>query len=232
MTKRPFVSKTLIATVCVAASSWLTAQAQEASTDSPAAASQNRPIAPDQQMHKINRCSKFIGSQVQNPQGDVLGKIDDVVVDCNSGRVTYCAIKVEDPQLGGTKYLAVPLAALRPNTDGQFFILNADRDKVARARGFNKNDWPASNDPAWGAQAFVQAPTEPQPDQGQALPPVTVTGVEGQADLNVATLPIPPADPNIANAPVVLSPRDQFVTSPTGPFPTFTHVYLPGAVPR
>jgi sporulation protein YlmC with PRC-barrel domain len=230
---RPFNAKTLIATVCVATSSCLVAQAQEASTDAPATVSQNQPAAtpaPDQQIARANKCSKLIGAQVRDSQGNVLGKIDDIVVDYNTGRVSYCALKVDQPQLGGTKYLAIPLAAFRPSGDGQYFILNADKEKVAQARGFNRNEWPAMTDVAWGAQATPQG-TEVPADQGQYLPPVTVTGAV-TPDLNSATLPVPPADANIGNQALVVSQSDQVVQSPTGPFPTFTHVYLPGAVPR
>jgi hypothetical protein len=153
-----------------------------------------------------------------------------VVVDYKTGRVSYCALKVENSQLGGKKFLPVPLAALQASADGQYFILNADKERIAQARGFSDNDWPAANSPAWGAQPVADT-AEMQPDQGQYIPPVTVTGA-APADLNVATLPVPPADALIGNQPVVASPGDQFVTSPTGVWPTFTHVYLPGAVPR
>jgi len=230
---RKFGTKSFIATVCVVASG-LAAQAQEASTDTPAASQNQVPtsvVAPDQQMSGISKCSKIIGAQVRDSRGDILGKISDVVVDNNTGRVSYCALKVEASDLGGTKYLAVPLAALRPSVDRNYFILNADREKIAQARGFTKGNWPAVSDSAWGAQAPDAAPQAAvtQDDQGQFLPPVTVTGAP---DLNVATLPVPKADANIGNQAVVASPGDQYVTSPTGPFPTFTHVYLPGAVPR
>jgi hypothetical protein len=230
-------TKALIATVCVAVSSCLVVQAQEASTDRPVPTTQNQPalaestrLASDQQTIAANKCSKLMGAQVKDQRGESLGRIDDVVVDYNTGRVSYCSMKV-DSQLGGPKHLPIPLAALRPSTDGQYFILNADREKIAQARGFSDNNWPGVNTPAWGAEPFAQA-TEPQQDQGQYIPTVTVTGNAEQPDLNIATLPVPAADGNIGNQATVTSPSDQFVTSPTGPFPTFTHVYLPGAVPR
>lgn len=238
-----FGTKTLIATVCAAASTCLVAQAQEASTDVPAPATQL--TTPNQQRDPAqavsdqgtasdqisqgnrctadNRCSKLIGTQVKDQRGESLGKIDDVVVDYNSGKVSYVAMKVD----GSGKHLAIPLAALHPGADGTL-TLNADKEKIAQARGFEGNNWPALNAPVWGAQPSAQVNV---PDADQTIPTVTVQGA-ATPDLNVATLPVPAADGNIGNQAVVSSPADQFVTSPTGPFPTFTHVYLPGAVPR
>jgi len=146
--------KAMIAAVCIAACGWLPAQGQDAS------AGQRTPtsIEPDQPMLMVNKCSKLVGAKVKDRQGDTLGKIDDVIVDFNTGRVSYCAIKVKGSRFAQSKYLAVPLGALHPSVDGLYLILNADKEKIAQAKGFDQNNWPPMNYPAWGAQPFWQTP--------------------------------------------------------------------------
>jgi sporulation protein YlmC with PRC-barrel domain len=148
-------SKVIIAALCVAAGGWMMAQAQNApvgggdQSQQPSASTN----APGQPL-KINKCSELIGTTVENPQGDKLGKIDEVVVDFDNGRVSYCVLSVEHKLFATPKYLAVPLAALQPSTDGTRLILNADKEKVAQAQGFDRNNWPSVTNPAWGAQPF------------------------------------------------------------------------------
>jgi sporulation protein YlmC with PRC-barrel domain len=154
---RKFSSKVGIATLCVAAASWLAARAQDAPVPAPNQSQpqpSQRTAAADQPMMTVNRCSKLIGATVRNQQGYTLGKIGEVVVDLDSGRVAYCVLKVKRSGSGKAKYLALPLAALQASEDGLYVVLNADKDKVAQAKGFDANNWPALNNPAWGAQPF------------------------------------------------------------------------------
>jgi sporulation protein YlmC with PRC-barrel domain len=170
-----FDSKIMIAAMCLAAAG-LMAQTQ----DNPVGGTrnQNAPITSDSQSQqggtqsqsqqsgstnapgqpqRINKCSSLIGTTVENQQGDKLGKIDEVVVDFDTGRVSYCVLSVEHKLFGQPKYIAVPLAAFQPSPDGDRLILNADKDKMAQAQGFDRNNWPSVTNPAWGAQPFWQS---------------------------------------------------------------------------
>lgn len=170
-------SKAMIATLCVAATSLL-AQNSTTSTatgngtttgTSSTSVTENRNNQPvdqsnmssseDSGIMKLNKGSKLIGSEVQNPQGDKLGKIEDIVVDYNKGKVSYCVLEVEHSLFSTPKYIAVPLSAFRPNADGTRLILNADKDRVAQAQGFDRNNWPSASSPSWGAQPFWQQPS-------------------------------------------------------------------------
>ena len=119
----------------------------------------------------MNKCSQLIGAAVEDPQGDKLGKIDEVVVDFESGRVSYCVLSVEHKLFATPKFLAVPLAALQTSSDGMRLILNTDKDKIAQAQGFDRDNWPSVTNPAWGAQPFWQttpkATISAPPDQNK-----------------------------------------------------------------
>jgi sporulation protein YlmC with PRC-barrel domain len=177
---RKFDAKVMMATVCVAAAGLLSAQAQDntapgnGTTTGTGSSSitDNRNNPPMDQsgtsssttsdgITKVNKCSNLIGTHVENQQGDRLGKIEDVVVDFNSGKVSYCVLEVEHSLFSTPKYLAVPLSAFQPNANGSDLILNADKDKVAQAQGFDRNNWPAPNSPSWGAQPFWQQSSSP-----------------------------------------------------------------------
>jgi sporulation protein YlmC with PRC-barrel domain len=176
-----FESKVVATTLCVVAAGWLAAQAQ----DTPAGGTGtgtgiNQPQArqsvdqstpaTDQPM-KLNKCSHLVGTIVENPQGEKLGKIEDIVVNLNTGRVSYCVLEPEHKVFSNAKYLAVPLAAFEASADGDRLILRADKDKLAQAKGFDRDNWPAITESAWGAQPFWQEPQRPAtttPNPGKA----------------------------------------------------------------
>ena len=103
---------------------------------------------------KINKGSSLIGTTVKNQQGDELGKIRDLVIDFSADRVAYVVLDSAPGLLSSPKLHAVPLRAFQPDATGTSLILNADKDKLARAEGFDKNNWPAMTQAAWGAEPF------------------------------------------------------------------------------
>jgi sporulation protein YlmC with PRC-barrel domain len=175
-----------VAALCLVASGWIAAQAQpvvgpfapqppppplvgnhtaaETAQLRRAEAAQVPPATenPSQLSHgspmKLNKCSQLVGTAVENRLGDKLGKIDEVVVDFDSGRVSYCVLRVDRGIVATTKCLAVPLRALKPSEDGSRLILDATKDKVAQAQGFDPNNWPSVSNPAWDAQLFSETP--------------------------------------------------------------------------
>jgi sporulation protein YlmC with PRC-barrel domain len=136
-------------------------QAQDAArTDTPPSTGTN---AVSNQNKKMNKCSCLIGSKVQNAQGETLGKISDIVLDLNNGRVSYCVLDVAHKISSTPKHLAVPIGAFQCSPDESHLILNADKEKVAQAQGFESDNWPAANNPAWGAEPFWQEPRPTAP---------------------------------------------------------------------
>jgi len=108
----------------------------------------------------ILKISDVIGQNVENPQGDNLGEINDVVVDPNDGSVVY-AVLAAGGFLGlGDKFFAIPWRAFQAVADdvndkddkGEIdkLILNVDKDRMQNAPGFDKNNWPNMADAEWG----------------------------------------------------------------------------------
>src|ERR1700733_13373858 len=93
---RKFNSSVVVATVCIVAAGWITAWAQDSPFDKVQEPPQEaQTTATPSQPLKLNKCSQLIGATVENPKGDKLGKIDEVVVDFQNGRVSYCVLSVE-----------------------------------------------------------------------------------------------------------------------------------------
>jgi sporulation protein YlmC with PRC-barrel domain len=158
------VKKAVLTAVLCGSSAWLMAQyatpgqgttpGSSSSSTSSRYGSMNSTNNESGQPMKINKASELIGCTVKDPQGERLGKIRDVVIDFQNDRVAYAVLGSESGILSAEKLHAVPLRAFQPSDDGTYLILNTDKDKLAHAEGFDKNNWPSVTNPSWGAQPF------------------------------------------------------------------------------
>src|SRR5687768_15398005 len=80
--------------------------------------------------------STLIGTKVQSPRGDDLGRIEDLILDQGRGCVA-CAVMLSGGFLWpGDKRLAIRWHALEVDSRKQWFVLDIDREMVERAPGF------------------------------------------------------------------------------------------------
>ena len=107
---------------------------------------------------KINKGSSLIGIVVKSQQGEELGKIRDLVIDFNSGRVAYLVLDSASGLFSSPKLHAVPLLAFQPDPTGTSLILNASRSKLDLSEGLAKDNWPAVTTATWGAEQFWKDP--------------------------------------------------------------------------
>jgi sporulation protein YlmC with PRC-barrel domain len=80
---------------------------------------------------------EVIGRKVINPQGENLGKVEEVMVDAIPGRVAYAVLSFGGFLGVGDKLFAVPWQALDWNPQQQAFVINADKrflEKCSRLR--------------------------------------------------------------------------------------------------
>jgi sporulation protein YlmC with PRC-barrel domain len=101
----------------------------------------------------IPKASTFIGSLVENQQGESLGKIGDLVIDPNAGRITYAALSYGSVLGLGGKLFAVSWEALQLQPDGKTFVLNVAKETLENSPGFDKDNWPQQPDPMLSAAA-------------------------------------------------------------------------------
>jgi sporulation protein YlmC with PRC-barrel domain len=100
----------------------------------------------------INKASTLVGMEVRNQADEKLGKIDDIVLDLESGRVSYAVLNTGG--LFRSKMVAVPSNAFTISADQKYLILHADKSRLETAKGFEKDNWPSVSNPEWGADTF------------------------------------------------------------------------------
>lgn len=93
--------------------------------------------------------STLSGEEVVNREGENLGDIKDLMIDVNSGRVTYAVLEFGGFIGMGSKLFAVPLSAMELDTENKRFILDQSKEKLENAPGFDKDNWPDFADEKW-----------------------------------------------------------------------------------
>lgn len=92
---------------------------------------------------------------VDNMKGEKLGEIDDIVYDVDNGRIVYGAMSFGGFLGVGDKLFAVPWHAMKPEFDTvnnrHHIVMNADKESLKNAQGFDKNNWPNMGDEKWVA---------------------------------------------------------------------------------
>jgi hypothetical protein len=96
-----------------------------------------------------------IGNKVVNQENEDLGKIEDLVIDAEAGRITYAVLSFGGFSGMRDKYFAIPWEAFGFRAGEKYAVLNVDKTLLENAPGFDKEHWPDMADPAWGNQIFT-----------------------------------------------------------------------------
>lgn len=110
---------------------------------------------------QVLSATTIIGDKVINAQGEHLGEIKELMIDLDLGRVAYAVLSFGGVLGMGEKLFAVPFQALQLRPDRHEFVLNVDKEKLKKAPGFDKNNWPSTADRTWGAQIHKYYGYEP-----------------------------------------------------------------------
>ena len=84
----------------------------------------------------------LIGDSVVNANDEDLGDIKDIMLDMQTGQVAYAVLAFGGFLGMGEKLFAVPWQALQLDTVNKRFLLNASKDHLKNAPGFDKDNWP------------------------------------------------------------------------------------------
>ena len=94
----------------------------------------------------------LIGNEVCNPNGDDLGEIKEIMLNTATGNVCYAVLSYGGVFGMGNKLFAVPWSALKLDTEEKNFVLNADKNSLKNAPGFDKDNWPDMTDASWESE--------------------------------------------------------------------------------
>lgn len=104
------------------------------------------------------------GNDVYNLQDEDLGDVKEIMLDMNSGRVSYAVLSYGGFLGMGEKLFAVPWSALTLDTENKRFTLDVPKDRLESAPGFDKDDWPNMSDPTWAKGIHDYYGTKPYAD--------------------------------------------------------------------
>lgn len=94
----------------------------------------------------------LIGDRVMNRSGEDLGKIEELMIDLERGKVAYAVLSFGGFLGMGDKLFAIPFQSLKLDNDRNSFVLDVNKDRLKNAPGFDKNNWPSTADRTWGNQ--------------------------------------------------------------------------------
>ena len=105
------------------------------------------------------------GHKVEDRAGEELGKIDDLVLDDQTGRVLYAVISFGGFLGVRSRFVAVPWSRFRLKGNHKTFILDIDQKTFRHAPLFDREHWPQMDLPEWRERIeayFAYKPAEEQ----------------------------------------------------------------------
>ena len=155
----------IIITASAASVLALSALAQDSpnpKTDKPDYARNRMPRA--QRPARLNdaaKASDLIGMTVNNNQNEKLGKVEDLAVDVESGRVVQVILSTGGFFGIGDTLTAVPPGALHRDATNKVLNLDADKEKLKRAPKFEMSNWAEYSDSNHLAEVYTYYGQEP-----------------------------------------------------------------------
>lgn len=101
---------------------------------------------------QVLSATTLIGDKVLNGRGEDLGKIEELMIDLDSGKVAYGVLSFGGFMGMGDKLFAVPFESMKLDTDRHAFVLDVSKERLENAPGFDKSNWPKTADRTWGAE--------------------------------------------------------------------------------
>lgn len=101
---------------------------------------------------KVLSASTLIGDTIQNQQGEKLGKLEEIMLDLQSGRIAYAVLSFGGFLGMGDKLFAIPWQKLHVDEIRRCVILNASKEQFKDMPGFDKDHWPDMTDQTWQTQ--------------------------------------------------------------------------------
>ena len=103
----------------------------------------------------------LIGNDVYNSANESLGSIKELMIDMSTGKISYAVLSFGGFLGVGDRLFAVPWQALKLDTTNKRFMLNASKEQLKNAPGFDKNNWPDTPNGQWYHEVYKYYQQEP-----------------------------------------------------------------------
>lgn len=97
----------------------------------------------------MTRASALKGEKVRNRAGEDLGKIEELMIKLDNGSIGYTVLSFGGLLGMGNKLFAVPWHVMDFDSSRREYILDLPKNELKKAPGFDKNNWPDTENPDW-----------------------------------------------------------------------------------
>ncbi len=124
--------------------------------------------------------STIKNDKVVNTSGDDLGKVEELMIDLQDGRIAYAVLTFGGFLGMGDKLFAIPWQALSLRPHEHAFTLDIPKDVLEKAEGFDKDKWPLTRGEL--SRTYTYYGYQPYWQTGAARPARTSTGMLGETE--------------------------------------------------
>jgi sporulation protein YlmC with PRC-barrel domain len=98
---------------------------------------------------QLMTAATLTGDKVVNRAGELLGLVEEIMLDVGRGRIAYAVMGTGGFLGVGEKLFAIPWHALTLDTDHHCFVLDVAKEHFEHAPGFDKEHWPSMAGEEW-----------------------------------------------------------------------------------
>jgi hyperosmotically inducible protein len=109
----------------------------------------------------IERASKVIGATVKNQTDEKVGKVDNLMVDLEGGRIVHVILSSGGFLGVGDDLTPMPPAAFRYTAADNTLVVNTTKDALTQAPRFKTGEWPDFGDASYSAGIYRAYQVEP-----------------------------------------------------------------------
>jgi sporulation protein YlmC with PRC-barrel domain len=115
------------------------------------------------------KASDLMSKTVRDSQGNDLDKLQNLVVDPESGRIIFAMLSGDKIDKDG-QLLAVPWSALKLAPNAEHLTIAMTKDQLKTAPAFGENSWPNLTDPTFLSRAYAFYNQRPWWEGGEPRP--------------------------------------------------------------
>jgi sporulation protein YlmC with PRC-barrel domain len=120
--------------------------------------------------NNVHKGGQLIGMKVENVNNATVGKVNDVVVNPQQGRILYVVLQPSSNLNLGDNLYALPPDAITWNRSQNSLVSNIDQQKLASAPHFASNNWPNLSDTSFASQVYQYYGKQPYFQGGNYQP--------------------------------------------------------------
>jgi len=126
---------------------------------------------------RVLSAGTLAGDRVRNAEGQDLGKIEEIMIDLPTGSVAYAVLSFGGFMGMGDKLFAIPWGALEFDETNHELLLNASKETLESAKGFDKDNWPDMADPSFASLVHEHFGTTPSWERQADFPAAQKTRI-------------------------------------------------------